>query len=56
MYLFDTFTNFLSGMGMPGRDKMTGVRHVTTVWTRDQLEASYRSGLDRTQGHCDSSA
>ena len=43
MYLFDTFTNFLSGLGMPGRDKMTAVQHVTTVWTRDQLEASYRT-------------
>ena len=42
-YLFDTFTNFLSGLGMPGRDKMTGIAHVTTVWSRDQLENSYRT-------------
>jgi uncharacterized protein len=43
MYLFDTFTNFLSGLGVIGRDKMTASHYVTAVWTRDQLEASYRS-------------
>jgi phage-related protein (TIGR01555 family) len=41
-YIFDTFTNFLSGLGVPGRDKMTGTAFVTTTWTREQLEASYR--------------
>lgn len=41
-YIFDTFTNFLSGLGVPGRDKMTGTSYVTTTWTRDQLEASFR--------------
>ena len=43
MYLFDTFTNFLSGLGVFGRDKMTGSQYVTAIWTRDQLEAAYRS-------------
>jgi uncharacterized protein len=42
-YIYDTFTNFLSGLGVPGRDKMTGHRYVKQVWTRDQLEASYQS-------------
>jgi phage-related protein (TIGR01555 family) len=42
-YIFDTFTNFLSGLGVPGRDKMTGHRYIKQVWTRDQLEASYQS-------------
>lgn len=41
-YIFDTFTNFLSGLGVQGRDKMTGAQYVTTLWTREQLEASYR--------------
>ena len=43
MYLFDTFTNFLSGMGMPGRDKATATAYVTTIWSRDQLEAAFRT-------------
>jgi uncharacterized protein len=43
MYLFDTFHNFLSGLGMPGRDKMTGHEYVTQVWTRHQLESAFRS-------------
>lgn len=38
----DTFTNFLSGLGMPGRDKMTAHQYVNQLWSRDQLEASYR--------------
>lgn len=42
-YLFDTFTNFLSGLGMAGRDKMTGIRFVKPIWTREQLEASFQS-------------
>ena len=42
-YFFDTFTNFLLGLGMPGRDKLTSTSYVQTVWTRDQLENSYRS-------------
>lgn len=42
-YLFDTFTNFLSGLGVPGRDKMTAYQYVKPVWTRHQLEASYQS-------------
>jgi hypothetical protein len=42
-YLFDTFSNFLSGLGMPGRDKMTATQYVTLIWTREQLESSYRS-------------
>jgi len=43
MYLFDTFTNFLSGLGVQGRDKLTSSQYVTQVWTREQLEAAYRS-------------
>ena len=43
MYLFDTFTNFLSGLGVQGRDKLTASSYVTQIWTRDQLEASFRS-------------
>ena len=43
MYLFDTFTNFLSGMGVFGRDKMTASQYVTRIWTREQLESSFRS-------------
>ena len=42
-YLFDTFTNFLSGLGVAGRDKSTGFRYVKQIWTREQLEASYSS-------------
>jgi len=42
-YFHDTFTNFLSGLGVPGRDKMTGFRYTKQVWTRDQLEASFQS-------------
>src|SRR4029077_3663431 len=42
-YLFDTFSNFLSGLGVPGRDKMTAHRYIKPIWTRDQLEASYQS-------------
>jgi hypothetical protein len=41
--MWDTFSNFLSGLGMPGRDKMTATQYVTLVWTREQLESSYRS-------------
>lgn len=43
MYIFDTFTNFLSGLGVTGRDKMTAHRYTQQVWSRDQLESSYRS-------------
>jgi uncharacterized protein len=43
MYLMDTFTNFLSGLGVYGRDKMTAHAYTTQVWTRDQLEASFKS-------------
>src|SRR6188768_851304 len=43
MYLFDTFTNFLSGLGVAGRDKQTGFRYVKQLWTREQLEASFQS-------------
>ena len=42
-YIFDTFTNFLCGLGVPGRDKMTAHRYTKQVWSRDQLEASYQS-------------
>ena len=42
-YLFDTFTNFLSGMGIAGRDKLVSSQYVTQIWTRQQLEASFRS-------------
>ena len=42
-YFFDTFTNFLSGLGVPGRDKLTGSAYVAPVWTREQLETSFRS-------------
>lgn len=42
-YLFDTFTNFLSGMGVIGRDKLVSSQYVTQIWTRQQLEASFRS-------------
>jgi len=41
--MFDTFTNFLSGLGIAGRDKSTGFRYVKQLWTREQLEASYQS-------------
>jgi phage-related protein (TIGR01555 family) len=43
MYLFDTFTNFLSGLGMAGRDKMTAHVYTKQIWTRQQLEASFQS-------------
>jgi len=43
MYLFDSFTNFLSGLGVAGRDKMTGHRYTKAIWSRDQLEASYQT-------------
>jgi phage-related protein (TIGR01555 family) len=43
MYLFDTFSNFLSGLGVPGRDKLTASRYVTVLWTREQLESSFKS-------------
>ena len=42
-YLFDTFSNFLSGLGVPGRDKMTAFRYTKPLWARDQLEASFSS-------------
>jgi len=42
-YIFDTFTNFLSGLGVQGRDKMTAHRYTKQIWTREQLEASYSS-------------
>jgi len=38
----DTFTNFLSGLGVPGRDKMTGHMYVKPLWDRNQLEAAYQ--------------
>jgi phage-related protein (TIGR01555 family) len=40
---YDTFSNFLSGLGVPGRDKMASFRYVKPVWSRDQLEASFSS-------------
>ena len=43
MYMFDTFANFLSGLGVIGRDKMTGSEYVTRLWTREQLETAFRS-------------
>jgi uncharacterized protein len=43
MYLFDSFTNFLSGLGVPGRDKMTAFHFTRQLWTRDQLEAAFQS-------------
>ena len=42
-YVFDTFTNFLSGLGVQGRDKMTGHHYTKTLWSRDQLESSFQS-------------
>ena len=42
-YVFDTFTNFLSGLGVTGRDKMTAHRYTRQLWSRDQLEASFQS-------------
>ena len=42
-YFFDTFTNFLSGLGVAGRDKMTAFRFIRPIWAREQLEASYQS-------------
>ena len=39
----DTFTNFLSGLGMPGRDKMTGHSYVKTLWDRSQLESAFQT-------------
>jgi len=43
MYLFDTFTNFLSGLGVVGRDKMTAFHYSRPLWTREQLEAAFTS-------------
>jgi len=43
MYLFDTFTNFLSGLGVMGRDKSTGHQYTKQLWSRDQLEAAFSS-------------
>ena len=40
---FDTFSNFLSGLGVPGRDKMTAHRYTKVIWGRDQLEASFQT-------------
>jgi uncharacterized protein len=40
---FDTFHNFLSGLGVQGRDKMTAFSYVKPIWTRQQLEASFQS-------------
>ena len=42
-YIFDTFVNFMSGLGVAGRDKMTGFRYAKPIWTREQLEASFQS-------------
>jgi phage-related protein (TIGR01555 family) len=42
-YIADTFHNLLSGLGMPGRDKMTGFQYSTQLWTRHQLEAAFQS-------------
>ena len=42
-YVFDTFHNFLSGLGMPGRDKMTGFQYAKPIWSRPQLEAAFQS-------------
>jgi len=43
MYLYDTFINFLSGLGIPGRDKMSAHEYTKVVWTRHQLEASFQT-------------
>jgi phage-related protein (TIGR01555 family) len=43
MYLFDTFHNFLSGLGVQGRDKSTAFQYVKPIWSRQQLEASFQS-------------
>ena len=43
MYIFDTFTNFLSGLGVMGRDKSTGHQYTKQIWSRDQLEAAFSS-------------
>jgi len=42
-YFFDTFHNLLSGLGMPGRDKMTAFQYAKPIWTRQQLEAAFQS-------------
>ena len=42
-YFFDTFSNFLSGLGMPGRDKLASSVYVKQIWPREQLEASFSS-------------
>jgi uncharacterized protein len=42
-YFYDTFHNFLSGLGVQGRDKMTAFQYSKPIWTRQQLEASFQS-------------
>ena len=42
-FLADTFSNFLSGLGVPGRDKMTGHMYLKGIWDRSQLEAAFQS-------------
>jgi phage-related protein (TIGR01555 family) len=41
--MFDTFANFLSGLGVIGRDKLTGSQYVAPVWSREQLETAFRT-------------
>lgn len=43
MYWFDTFHNFLSGLGVQGRDKMTAFQYAKPIWPRQQLEAAFQS-------------
>jgi phage-related protein (TIGR01555 family) len=39
----DTFHNFLSGLGVVGRDKMTAHSYISPIWNRQQLEAAFKS-------------
>ena len=41
--IFDSLMSFLSGMGVPGRDKGVGLNYANNIITRDQLELSYRT-------------
>jgi phage-related protein (TIGR01555 family) len=41
--VFDSFRNFLAGLGVVGRDKATDQRFVFDLLTPDQLEAAYRA-------------
>src|SRR4051794_41144961 len=41
--LFDNLVNFLSGLGVQGRDKATGSTYFFTPLPKEQLDAAYRT-------------